>query len=205
MLARERGVSPPADEALMKITPLEIQQQKFAKTFRGISPEDVESFLQLVSSEFEGLVQENNELKALTDRQKDSIEDFKSREAMLKETMLTAQRVTEDMKVNAQKEADIILGRAELERERILDNAQERLTELLTDISELKREKAQLMAQMKGVLDTYYKLLEVEEEKDAGAKVENNLKVMPNPRQIKSAPAAVGPAAAPAPLSRQGG
>jgi cell division initiation protein len=132
-------------------------------------------------------VHENNALKADSERQRASIEEYRSRENALKETMLTAQRVTEDMKVNAQKEADIILGRAELEREKILDNAQERLTELLTDISELKREKAQLMVQMKGVLDTYYKLLEVEEEKESMAKVESNLKVMPNPRQVKNA------------------
>ena len=76
----------------------------------------------------------------------------------------------------AVKEADIIIGRAELERERMLEDAQERLTHLLVEIDEQKRQRAQFLAQLKGVVDTHRKLIEIAEQ-DVPA-VEENLAVM---------------------------
>ena len=58
------------------------------------------------------------------------------------------QQVAHDMKVGARKEADLIMGRAELEAERLLDQAHERLTNLLTDISNLKRQRSQLESEL---------------------------------------------------------
>src|SRR5687767_13756901 len=99
----------------MRITPLDIQQQRFRTVWRGLDKAEVGAFLDTVAAEFEGLVREVNDLKEEQRRQRRVIDEHKERENALKETMITAQRVTDEIQRAAKKEADIILGRAELE------------------------------------------------------------------------------------------
>lgn len=47
----------------MKITPIDIRQQQFGRSFRGLDGREVDSFLNLVSDELETLQRENNRFK----------------------------------------------------------------------------------------------------------------------------------------------
>jgi cell division initiation protein len=159
----------------MPITPLEIQQQRFKSAgFRGgVDKTEVEAFLTAVAAEVERLIRENAELKDEARTQRRLLDDYRAREEALKETMITAQRVTEEIKKSAEKEADIIIGRAELEAERVQDAAVKRRTELFAEIAELKRQRAQFIAQLKGLLGTHHKLVEVAEAENAAAEIDN--------------------------------
>lgn len=162
----------------MALTPLDIQQQRFRTRFGGgLDKTEVDAFLNLVASEVEKLVRDNQEIRDDQRVMKRLLEDYRAREEALKETMITAQKVTEEIKRGAEKEADIILGRAELEAERILDNAQERLTELLRDIGELKRQRVQFLSLLKGTIDHHQALVAVAEAEGSG-KLEDNLAVL---------------------------
>lgn len=144
----------------MKISPMDIQQQQFkGKMLGGLDPEDVDGFLQSVAGEMEELIRENNDLKERLNRNAAAMAEMEARESQLRETMLAAQRITEEMKANAQKEAHLLVSEAELKGERILADAEKKLVELGNQIQELKREKVQFESGFKGMLDTYYKLL----------------------------------------------
>ena len=164
----------------MAITPLDIQQQRFRTRFGGgLDRTEVDAFLNAVAAEVERLIRENNELREEQRTIKRLLDDHRAREEALKETMITAQRVTDEIKKGAEKEADIIIGRAELEAERIQEQAVQRRSELMAEISELKRQRAQFLGQLRGVLGTHQKLLDVAEQEDAsGPKVEENLALM---------------------------
>lgn len=161
----------------MSMTPLDIQQKRFQQKGRGVDGVEVERFLQLVASEFETLQRELNTLRDDRGRYERQLEEYRSREEAIKETMITAQRVTEEITEAAKKEADIIVGRAELEAEKLVERAQERLTEVLSDIAEAKRQKVQFVGQVRGAIDTHQQLLKLLEEED-GPGVEETLKVM---------------------------
>ncbi|MCP4502760.1 MAG: DivIVA domain-containing protein [Deltaproteobacteria bacterium] len=163
----------------MSMTPLDIQQRRFRGAIRGLDKTEVDAFLNLVASEFESLVREVHELRDDQRHQRRLLDEYRAREQAIKDTMITAQRVTEEITNNAKKEADIIIGRAELESEKLIERAQERLTDLLSDIAELKRQRVQVISELKGVLGTHQKLVELAEEHGAEAGVEQNLKVMP--------------------------
>ena len=47
----------------MKLTPLDIQQQKFQVKWRGYDKQEVETFLEMISEDAEALLQECNKLK----------------------------------------------------------------------------------------------------------------------------------------------
>ncbi len=148
----------------MKITPLDIQQQQFkGKMFGGLDSEDVDAFLQMVSGELEDLIRENTDLKEQARRVAADMDDMKQKEGDLRETMLAAQKITEEMKANSQKEATLLISEAELQAERILVDADKKLAELKNQIQNLRREKLQFETALKSLLDTHYKLLALDE------------------------------------------
>jgi cell division initiation protein len=143
---------------------MDIQQQQFkGKMLGGLDPEDVDSFLQSVAGEMEEFIRENNDLKERLNRNAQAMAEMEAREVQLRETMLAAQRITEEMKANAQKEAHLIVSEAELKGERIVAEAENRLLQLNNQIQELKREKVQFESGFKALLDNYYKLLALDQ------------------------------------------
>jgi cell division initiation protein len=149
----------------MKISPMDIQQQQFkGKMFGGLDAEDVDAFLQSVAGEMEELIRENGELKERLNRNAQAMAEMEARESQLRETMLAAQRITEEMKANAQKEAHLTISEAELKGERIIAAAEKKLIDLNNQIQDLKRDKVQFESGFKGLLDTYYKLLALSDE-----------------------------------------
>ncbi len=149
----------------MKISPLDIQQQQFkGKVFGGLDPEDVDAFLQMVASEMEDLIRENTDLKEQARRAAADVEELKEKEVTLRETMLAAQKITEEMKANSQKEAAMLVSEAELKAEGILADANRKLAELNSRIQDLRREKLQFETALKSLLDTHYKMLSLNDE-----------------------------------------
>ncbi|HEY3308994.1 MAG TPA: DivIVA domain-containing protein [Desulfuromonadaceae bacterium] len=144
----------------MKISPLDIQQQQFkGKMLGGLDPDDVDAFLQTVAGEMENLLRENNELKELQALQSKDMLDMAEKERDLRKTMLAAQRIIEDMKSNAQKEAALIVSEAELKAERIVADAERQLGELKARIEEVRRQKIQFEMSLKSLLDSFARQL----------------------------------------------
>jgi len=149
----------------MKITPLDIQQQQFkGKMLGGLDPNDVDAFLQTVASEMENLVRENSELKEQQSRQSRDMLDMAEKEKDLRETMLAAQRIIEDMKANAKKEASLIISEAELKAERIVADSERQLGELKARIEDLRRQKIQFEMSLKALLDSFARQLSGDEQ-----------------------------------------
>jgi len=149
----------------VKITPLDIQQQQFkGKMLGGLDPNDVDSFLQLIAQEMESLIRENEELKDQVRKSALQVDELNQRETNLRETMLAAQKITEEMKNNAQKEANLLISEAELKGERILAAAETRLAQLNANIHEIRRQKLQFETALKSLLETHMKMLSIGDE-----------------------------------------
>ncbi len=144
----------------MKMTPLDIRQKRFEVTMRGYSRKEVEGFLELTAGEFEEVVRENIALKEEHKRTLARLEQHVEREKTLQETMVTAQRISEDVKAQAKKEAEVRVAEAELQAEKIVAGANNRLVELVREINELKRQKVQFESQLESLIDNHKKLLD---------------------------------------------
>ncbi len=144
----------------MKITPIDIQQQQFkGKMFNGLDPDDVDAFLQTIAGEMENLVRENNELKELQARHNREMAEVSEKEKDLREAMLAAHRVIEEMKNNAQKEAALIIGEAELKAERIVADSERQLGDLKARIEDIRRQKIQFEISLKSLLDSHARMI----------------------------------------------
>ena len=147
----------------MKVTPLDIQQKRFHLGFRGYDRKEVEDFLELAREEMEALVREVTELREFRQASEERIQEFKEREDMLKNTMLTTQKVAEDMKENARKEAALIIKDAEIRAQQILERGQEERAKLEADVLNLKRRKHHFLQDMKKVVQMHLEMVNFEE------------------------------------------
>ena len=146
--------------APMNITPLDITQKQFRRVFRGLDPEEVEAFLGLVAVEFEALVKDVVALREDNARKAEEIVEFKSRERALQETLVTAQKASQEIREAARKEAEITISDAELQGEKIVQAAHARFLRIVDDINELKRQRVQFEANVRTLVESHVKLLE---------------------------------------------
>jgi cell division initiation protein len=144
----------------MNITPLDITQKQFAKVLRGYSRDEVEAFLALVAAEFEAAVKESLSLRADNQRKAEEITEYKSRERALQETLVTAQKASQEIRDAARKEAEITISDAELQAEKIVQGAHTRFLRIVDDINELKRQRVQFEANVKTLVESHLKLIE---------------------------------------------
>ncbi len=144
----------------MNITPLDITQKQFRKSFRGYDPEEVEAFLSLVAVEFEALVKEVNALREERQRKDDELAEHRSRERALQETLVAAQKASEEIRDAARKEAEITISDAELQAEKIVQGAHARVLRIVDDINELKRQRVQFEANVRTLAESHLKLIE---------------------------------------------
>jgi len=144
----------------MKITPLDIQQQQFRVRFRGFDMVEVDNFLDLLASEFEELLKENNKLQEEDRRKLARINELEASEKELRETLVSVQRITEEMKNNARKEAEIIIEEAKLNARKIIESSQTQALQIEAEINQLKRQHAQFEASLKATIELHRKLLE---------------------------------------------
>jgi DivIVA domain-containing protein len=86
---------------MQNLTPLEIQKQTFSRGLKGYNPDDVRAYLHLVAEEIERLLRENDRLSRDAAMLREDIEDHTNRERILKDTLLSAQKVAEDLTANA--------------------------------------------------------------------------------------------------------
>jgi len=158
----------------MSYSGLEIQLKEFSKSMRGYDTNEVRYFLEDISKLVESL---NYEVKILKDKLRDKdllILDYKEREEMLKDTIVTARKITENIKLDAKKEADLIIKEANIRSETIIKDARINMRRNLAEIQKLKQIKIELIAKIKSVLDTHNSILE-EFNKDTDIKYNINL------------------------------
>ncbi len=153
----------------MKITPLEVDQQQFQRVFRGCDPEQVHTFLDLVSREMEEMIRENNHFKEEIRKREQQLAEFRGNEAQLREALVQAGRMTDEIKESARKEAELIRAEAELRADKILSHAQEQVVRLADETQGLRRQKARLMAEVRGIIEGHRRLIETQEEMDREA------------------------------------
>ena len=184
----------------MKLTPIDIQQQQFGRQMRGYGRNEVDAFLEIVGEQLGELARENAELKTQIRCQDEELGQHRDRESTMREALLTAQQALEEIRDNAQKEAHLIISEAELKAEKILHNAHGRVGRILEDVSELKRQRVRAIEELRGVLSTHSKLLEVQEEsakvdeqdEDASVTVLGRLRAPAPPAEDSSASSRFG-------------
>ena len=147
----------------MNMTPLDVQQQEFKSRFRGYDPEEVGAFLRTVSEAMEDLVKENAALKEQLEGTQGQLQGLRQKESALNDVLVSTQRISENLKQAAQREAELILKEAELKAEDVLKKTQEEYGVLQREILALQRQRIMALEKFRAVLQGFQKMIELEE------------------------------------------
>jgi cell division initiation protein len=144
----------------MRITPTDIRQQQFTvRTFRGFDQQEVDAFLTDVADDYERLVKENALLKDQLVALEERARGIEEREEQIKATLITAQRLAEEMRENAKREATLLVREADLQGDKLLEEARAQEAKLKAEILALKRTRRQLVEGLRVTLEMYQRLL----------------------------------------------
>lgn len=149
-----------------KITAVEIQKRDFPIARKGYPPEAVRGFLNSVAEDFQSLVRENSELETRLRRLEEENLEHRDREHILKETLLSAQRISEEMKSNARREAEIVLRQAEMAGQQLTTEALQQSAKVERAIRDLKLQRANFRLKLKSMLEMFQTVLDFDEEED---------------------------------------
>ena len=145
----------------MKLRSEDILTKTFTKkTFGGYRSDEVVEFLKSVSEEFNEQSKENEKLSHQL-REKDLfIRECRDREAILKEVMISAQKIADNLKKEAEQQAGSILADAQHKADLLVQDARDSLKTAYQDLSDLKRIHVQLKNTLQAVLQSHQDLLE---------------------------------------------
>lgn len=152
---------------MQNLTPIDIQKQTFSKRFRGYDQGEVRAFLHLVAEDLETHLQEIERLTREVAEIRSDLREHSERERILKDTLLSAQKVSEDVKANAHKEASLIVKDAELLSERIVAQAMERVSDLEGAIQELKLERRNARRRLQLMIDGFQQMVALDADQEA--------------------------------------
>ncbi len=145
----------------MRITPLDIRKQPFRKTVMGFDRDEVNSFLEMVANEFEQIIKQNDELATNVKLLQERIDTYEKIEKTLNETLITAQRATDEAKLNAQKEAELIIKDAQIRANKYEDRSRQKVNELDSDLMSLRTQRDSFLVRFKSMLRDQLSLLDV--------------------------------------------
>ncbi|MEO0079199.1 MAG: DivIVA domain-containing protein [candidate division WOR-3 bacterium] len=133
----------------MAITPLEVRKKSFSSQLRGYAPREVRTFLNLVANELEELRKERAALAEKVDQLTARVENYQKTEQLLRDTLVTAQKATAELKAATEAECQAIIDRAKLEAEK-----------LHADLRELRSQRDMLLDQIRGIANTYLAMVD---------------------------------------------
>jgi cell division initiation protein len=147
----------------MRISPQDIRQQQFTvKMVRGFDPQEVDAFLEDVAEDYESILKETALLKEQIAVLEERSRGINELERTLQDTLVTAQRLSEDIKGSAKREAQMILQEAELRCDKMLEEARTEEARIRTDLQTLKRLRRQVMEDFRSTLERYQRMMSSE-------------------------------------------
>lgn len=147
----------------MDVTPLDIKQKQFRLKFRGFDIEEVDTFLEEITVSMEALIREREQLREEKAALEERVAVCTESEKGLRDTLVSAQKMAEDLRDTAERDASLKIKEAELEADRILQDARRELSRTHEEIAELKRIRERFKLKVKGVIEDHLKMLAYDE------------------------------------------
>ena len=158
----------------MKISPMDIQRQPFRRRLRGYDREEVRSYLNLLAEELAQFQVEHTALEQELQVLRTVAEEQRQRETILKNTLLTAQRVSEEITQVARRQGEVTVKEAELQADKLLDLAQARARAVEIETLDLRAMRQALRTDIRSLMERLAHVLDSQEE----AELDDNVRFL---------------------------
>ena len=167
----------------MNVSPLDRRQQRFRKAFRGFDPVEVTAFLVAVADDYEQALRETDRLRQELMRTEAVLNENREHEKNLQSTLMTAQKLSDEIKANAEHEAKRIVREAEGHSDLLLEKTQARLEDIQREIDGLKLKRKDVEVSIESSISTLRNTLEFVRDQEARERDDKIL--FHRPRQVE--------------------
>jgi cell division initiation protein len=162
--AAHTGSLPP--DRVMRIAPLDLRQQKFKAAFRGFDKTEVTAFLTEAADDYEHALREIDRLRQDLRRMEELLAEHREREVTLRNTLTTAQRLSDELKEAARNEARMIVREAQGQGDLLVQQAKARMQQIERDIAELRLRRRGVEASLESSIQALHHALQFIRETD---------------------------------------
>ena len=151
----------------MKVTPLELRQRQFATVMRGYDRAEVNTILALAADDYEAALHEIERLKQELGKSETVVNEHRGQERQLSNTLLTAQKLADDIKDRAQQDAARVLSEAEGRAAMLVERSKTELQETQREIETLRTKRREVEASLEGIIETLNKTIKTVRDQDS--------------------------------------
>jgi cell division initiation protein len=189
----------------MKVTPLDLRQQRFNTVMRGFDRGEVAAFLNEVADDYENALREADRLRQEVVKLEAMLAEHRGQERNLRNTLLTAQKMADEIKDQATEEAQRVLKEAETRADLIVQKSQMRIEDVQREIEGLRAKRREVETGVEALVNSLQSTLAFIREQDQRARDERVL-LLHRPKQADNAAATApqGPIAQPDERASQG-
>jgi cell division initiation protein len=144
----------------MPLSPLDIHNKEFGRSFRGYDEDEVDDFLERIIQDYEGLIRQNKELDGQIGDLNEKLQHFSNIEESLSKSIIVAQETAEEVKTNARKEAQLIVKEAEKNADRIVTEALNKSRKIAMEVEEVQKQAAMFRARFRSLIQAQLEMLE---------------------------------------------
>ncbi len=150
----------------MKVTPLDLRQQRFKSVMRGYDRAEVEAFLGEAADDYEQALRDADRLRDDLARAQTSLDEHREGERNLRNTLLTAQKLADEIRNNAEAEGQRLVREAEGRADLLLHKAEVRLEEVQREIDGLRLKRRDVENSLESSISSLRNALEFVREQD---------------------------------------
>jgi cell division initiation protein len=144
----------------IRLSSQDILNQQFSTKFRGYDVQEVDSFIEAIAKELDRISNDNIRLQEDMIALRREVAAFREKEKNINDALVTLQKIGNNMKENAHKEASLIISEAQLEAEKIIVETRQQQASVLREIDALKDKRLQLETALRSLLEAHMSLLD---------------------------------------------
>ncbi len=143
----------------MRLTPLDIRKQEFNKSFRGFDTEEVFAFLQMVSNQWQELLDDNRRLEERLKEYELKLKHYSKVEEALEQALQTARESSRQAIENAERKAKALLEEAEQRANELRREAEDDRHQIKREVSKIGGRRTEIVARLRAFLMSEMELL----------------------------------------------
>ena len=172
----------------MNVSPLDLRQQRFSNALRGFDKVEVTSFLMAVADDYEQALRETDRLRQEVARLEGIVGGHREQEKSLQSTLLTAQKLADEIRLNAESEGKRLMREAEGRADLLLQKTQSRVEEVQREIDGLRLKRRDVESSLEGTIAALRNALEFVHEQDVKEREDKVLLHRPRTVETPAAP-----------------
>jgi len=164
----------------MTVSKIDLLNKQFSRRMFGYSRMEVDQFMLELADVLGNSADNQKGMRKKIKQLEQSVKEYRQRDETLRDTLMSTQKMVDDLKVTASKEAQLIIDEARVKADATVQKGHNRLAQIHEEIETLKRQRTRFEVQLKGLLKSHLEMIDMstDSEKEQAEKLESKLKYL---------------------------